>query len=185
MAFALDIPGMLSFASCVALAATISASGCIATNPVEFSGEENFPPSVISDPDAEYLLREIGQLNLDDPVEIREVPLEVIIRDPNIEQTLEFRIFLDSLNPPETDFTARLTDGFIEPSGEVERPRTFTVPYDSLAPGECHKIELTVVGNFAGFVDLRAPVEPGDIDNRTWWVEVIDADNPVITVECR
>jgi hypothetical protein len=185
MAFAFKFDGMLSFASCVALAATLSATGCIATSPVEFTGEENYPPSVVSDLDAEYPLREIGQLNLDDPVEIREVPLQVIVRDPNIDQTLEFRIFLDSLNPPETDFIARLTDGFIDPSGDVERPRTFTIPYDSLTPGQCHKIELTVVGNFAGFVDLRAPVDEGDIDNSTWWIEVTDADNPVITVECR
>ena len=32
------------------------------------------------------------------------MPLEVIIRDPNFEQTLEYRIFLDSPPPSEPEF---------------------------------------------------------------------------------
>lgn len=184
MAFAFNSSGMLSFASYVALAATVGATGCVTTSPVEFSAEENYPPSVVSQPGADYPLNEIGQLNLDDPVEVPELPLDVIVRDPNVDQTLEYRIFLDSPPPPATEIP--IDDGFVEPQGgSVERPQTFTVPYSSLAPGECHKIELVVVGNFASFVEPRRPVEEGDFDDRTWWIEVTDTDNPVITVECR
>ena len=184
MAFAFNFNGMLSFASCMALAATISAGGCIATTPVEFSEDENFPPSVISQEDSEYPLREVGQLNLDDPVENPEVPLEVIVRDPNVDQTLEYRIFLDSDNPPGTEFP--VDDGEIPPEGGfVERFETYTIPYSSLTAGVCHKIELVVVGDFASFVEPRRPVEEGDADNATWWIEVTSADQPTISVECR
>jgi hypothetical protein len=42
-----------------------------------------------------------------------------------------------------------------------------------------------VVGQFLNFVEPRRPVEEGDIDQVTWWVEVTDADNPVIVQACR
>lgn len=184
MTFAFNFPGMLSFASTFALAASVTASGCIAANPIDFPEDENFPPSAVSQPGAEYPLREIGQLDLDAPVATQELPLEVIVRDPNVDQTLEYRIFIDSPTPPGNDpFTDQ---GVILPTGDVERPRTFTVPYDQLTPaGECHKIELIVVGAFASQVEPRRPVQEGDFDARTWWIEVTDTDNPVITLECQ
>jgi hypothetical protein len=111
------------------------------------------------------------------------MPLDVIIRDPNFDQTLQYRIFLDSPEPPAAEFA--IQQGDVEPTGFLERPRTFAISYDELAPGECHKIELVVVGEFASNVEQRRPVEPGDVDQATWWVEVVDADNSVILVECR
>lgn len=176
MAFASHLCRMLSFASSAAICA--SATGCIATSTIEFNPDENFPPSIISQPTAEYPLNEIGELNLDDPVETPEVPLEVIIRDPNFDQTLEYRIFLDA--PPDTE----IDFGTIGAIGALERPTTFEIPYDLLAPGICHKIELVVVGMFASFVEPRRPVQEGDVDQATWWIRVINADNP-IAGECR
>ena len=79
-----------------------------------------------------------------------EMALEVLIRDPNFDQTLEYRIFLDSPPPPEAEFA--IQQGDIEPTGFLERPRSFAISYDELAPGECHKIELVVVGQFASNV---------------------------------
>jgi hypothetical protein len=181
MTFASITRGM-TFAFSVSLGAL--STSCIAGRPIEFSDEENFPPSIISEVDAEYPSREIGQLDLDAPVESPELPLEVVVRDPNIDQTLEYRMFLDATNPPSnTDIP--IEQGVIEPTGDVERPRTFTVPYVDLIPGVCHKIEITVTGRFAGFIEPRRPEIEGDIDNRTWWVEVTDAEFPVITVECQ
>jgi len=182
MTFAFNSDGMLSFASSVAVTASLAATGCVATDTIEFSSEENYPPSVISQPNAEYPLREIGQLNLDESL-ATELPLEVIVRDPNIDQTLEFRIFVDSPTPPGNDFP--VDSGVVDPTGEVERPRTFTLPNDLLTPaGECHKIELLVSGGFEGFVEPRRPAQEGDIDNVTWWIEVTDTDNP-LAVGCR
>ena len=186
MAFASKFRGMLFFASCVALGASASSTGCIATSTIEFEPVENFPPSIVSQPLANFPLNEIGRINLDDPLppgEPAEMPLQVIIRDPNFDQTLDYRIFLDSPPPPAAE--NRIQEGEIDPSGFLERESEFLIPYDLLDPGICHKIELVVVGKFASNVEQRRPVEPGDIDQATWWVEVIDEDHPVIEVECR
>lgn len=183
MTFAFNSSGMFCFASWVALASSAAVAGCVTTNPIEFSPDENFPPSVVSQATAEYPLREIGQLNLDDSLET-EVPLDVVVRDPNVDQTLEYRIFLNSSTPPGTEFP--IDDGMIPPQGGVvDRFETFNIPHTLLTPGECNKIELIVVGNFLSFVEPRRPEEEGDVDSATWWIEVTNTDNPVITVECR
>jgi hypothetical protein len=181
MTFASKLNGMLCFASSVVLLATIAGGGCIATNQIEFTPDENFPPSIVSEPTSEFPLNRIGQINLDDPVETPEMPLEVIIRDPNFDQTLDYRMFLDSPPAPEVPFN----DGEVPPSGFLERPTVFFVPYDLLTPGECHRIELVVVGEFDSFVEPRRPAQEGDFDDATWWVRVTDSDNPVILQECR
>ena len=184
MALASKSPGMLFLASCVVAGVGLSAAGCIAANPIDFPQDENFPPSVVSQTAAEYPLREIGQLDLDAPVEVRELPLEVIVGDPNVDQPREYRIFIDSPTPPGND--PPVEQDLIAPTGDLERPRTFTVPYDSLTPaGVCHKIELLVSGAFASPVEPRRPVQEGDLDDRTWWIEVTDTDNPVITETCQ
>lgn len=181
MAFASNLQGMLYFATRVAALALVSNVGCIATSPVEFDPVQNFPPSVVSDPTAEFPLDRIGQINLDDPVENPEMPLQTLVRDPNFDQTLDYRLFLDSPPAPDVPFTS----GEIPPSGFLERPTDLFVPYDLLSPGECHRIELVVVGEFDSFVEPRRPAQEGDFDNATWWVRVTDVDNPVILQECR
>lgn len=180
MAFASKLTGMLCFASPTVLLAAIAGGGCIATDQIEFVPDENFPPSIVSQPTAEFPLNRIGDLNLDDPVETPEMPLEVIIRDPNFDQTLDYRMFLDSPPAPEVPFN----DGEVPPSGFLERPTVFFVPYDLLTPGECHRIELVVVGEFDSFVEPRRPAQEGDFDDATWWVRVINSDFP-IAQECR
>ena len=78
MAFASKFSRMLFFASCVAPGAAAFSGGCIATNTIEFDPAENFPPSVVSEPNADFPLNRIGQINLDDLVETPEMPLQVI-----------------------------------------------------------------------------------------------------------
>ncbi len=119
MAFASKLHRMLVFASCVALGVSASTSGCIATSTIEFEPVENFPPSIISQPLADFPLNEIGEINLDDPVESPEMPLQVIIRDPNFDQTLDYRIFLDAPPPPAAEL--RIQEGRDRPDG---LPRT-------------------------------------------------------------
>jgi len=180
MAFASKFAGMLFFASCVALGGSVLSEGCIATDTIDFVPAENFPPSIISQLNADFPLNKIGEINLDDPVpegQPAAMPLQVIIRDPNFDQTLDYRIFLDAPDPPAAEF--RLQEGEIAPTGFLERPRTFEIAYNDLDPGFCHKIELVVAGKFASNVEQRRPEEPGDFDQVTWWVEVTNADNPI------
>lgn len=186
MALASKFPWMLLFVSRASVSFCVLSSGCIATDRIEFDPAENFPPSIISQPEAEFPLNEIGQVNLDDPLppeQAAEILLQTIIRDPNFDQTLQFRIFLDSPPPPASEFP--ILSGDIDPSGFLARDREFAIPYEALAAGICHKIELLVVGQFASFVEPRRPVDPGDFDQVTWWVEVTDDNNPVITQGCR
>ena len=183
MAFASKFRAMLSFASCVALGATVSSSGCIATSTIEFEPTETFPPSIVSQALADFPLNEIGAIDLDDPVDTPEMPLQVIISDPNFDESLEYRIFLDSPPPPTVEIP--IDDGVVLPVGTLERPSEFFIPYELLTPGICHKIELVVVGQFRSFVEPRRPVIPGDYDQVTWWVRVTDADQPVIEQDCR
>ncbi|MGB8329944.1 MAG: hypothetical protein WCE62_07435 [Polyangiales bacterium] len=171
---------MLNFVSCVALGASALGGGCIATDTIEFVPVENFPPSIISQASAEFPLNQIGELNLDEPLlpgEPAAMPLQVSIRDPNFDQTLDYRIFLDAPEPPAAEFP--IQDGEIDPTGFLDRPRTFEIAYNDLVPGFCHKIELVVAGKFASTVEQRRPVEPGDFDQVTWWVEVTDSDHPI------
>lgn len=181
MAFASKFPGMLYFATCVAAVSIVSTGACIATSPVEFDPAQSFPPSIVSEQTAEFPLNRIGEINLDDAVETPEMPLQIIVRDPNFDQTLDYRLFLDSPPAPDVPFTS----GEIAPSGFLERPTELFVPYDLLSAGECHRIELVVVGEFDSFVEPRRPAEAGDFDDATWWVRVTDVDNPVILQECR
>lgn len=181
MPFASKLSWMSLLTSC-GLAGLLG-SGCIATDTIEFEPTENFPPSIVSPTDADFPLNQIGQVNLDDPVEAPEVRLQTIVRDPNFEQTLEFRIFLDSEPPPAAEFA--IQQGTIGPNGFLERAPVFSIPYDILPPGICHKIELVVVGEFASMVEPRRPLDFGDYDEVTWWIEVTDDEFPIITEPCR
>ncbi|MGB5810320.1 MAG: hypothetical protein WBG86_07315 [Polyangiales bacterium] len=159
-------------------------SGCVTTDRIEFQLEESFPPSIVSAADADYPLNQIGALNLDDPVEAPEALLQTVVRDPNFDETLEYRIFLDSFEPPPA-VERPIQEGTIGPSGFLDRFPVFAIPFTRLEAGQCHKIELVVVGTFAsGSVEPRRPVIPGDFDQVTWWIRVTDADEPLAT-ECQ
>lgn len=163
------------------MAGSAPSLGCIATDTIEFESEQNFPPSIVSQAGAQYPLDRIAQLNLDEPADSPEMALQTVVRDPNSGQTLEYRMFLDADSESDLPFDS----GEVLPSGFVERPRVFFVPYDLLTPAECHRIELVVVGEFDSLVNFRRPVEEGDFDAATWWVEVTDSENPVIEEGCR
>ncbi len=182
MAFALKLSRMLIMASTLLLGSA-PVVGCIATDTIEFEPTENFPPSVVSQADAQYPLNAIGSLDLDDPPPDQgsELRLETVVRDPNTDQTLQYRIFLDAPEPPASEFP--ILDDDIPPSGFVERDVDFSIPFSFLSAGVCHRLELVVVGEFASFIEPRRPVEPGDFDEVTWWVRVTDGDNPE-TTEC-
>jgi hypothetical protein len=146
-----------------------------------FAPSRTTHPSIVSPPNPDYPLNRIGRVNLDEPVETPEVPFEVIIRDPNVEQPLEYRTFLDSVPPSEFP----IDEGVINPTGMVARPTVFVLPYDVLSPGVCHRFELVVVGEFASVVEPRRPVQEGDFDQVTWWIEVTNLDYPNVTVPCQ
>lgn len=181
MTFASKLRGM-ALSALSACVWTAAGSGCVVTDKIEFELEAPFPPSIVSQPNADNPLNQIARVNLDDPLPGAEdaFSLQVIVRDPNFDETLQYRIFIDAPPPPAAQPV--FDEGSIEPSGFLERPQDFAVPFDNLPPGACHKIELLVVGEFDG---VREPAMAGDVDNATWWVEVTDDLNPVIVEVCQ
>lgn len=167
----------MAFVSRVGWVAFCILGGCIATDPIDFDAEENIPPSLSSQAEARFPMSAIGSLNLDDPAPTQEMPLETVVVDANVEQTLQYRVFLDSEQPPSPN-EVPILDGFVSPSGFLDRDQTFLIPYARLVPGICHKIEVVITSEFRSPIDSRTPAEPGDVFQATWWVEVVDADAP-------
>ncbi len=159
--------------------------GCLTTDKIDFVPEENLPPSIVSAPGAEHPLNEIGALDLDAPIppgETADYVLETLIRDANIDQDLEYRLFRDpvsGLSPP-------ILSGTIDQQDAFERDFPLPIPYALMgAPGICHRFELFVTGQFKNFVEPMEPEEEGDLDVATWWVRVTDDDTPFIAQECQ
>lgn len=159
------------------------AMGCLVTDTIEFIPDENFPPSIISAPGAQHPLNEIGAQDLDeDPLpDPPEYVLETLIRDVNVDQVLEYRLFKDA-----DEFTPSFQSGEIPPSLNFERSFDAQIPFSQLElAGVCHRFELLVSGKFKNFSQPREPLEEGDIDAATWWVRVTSDAIPTITQECQ
>lgn len=166
--------------------------GCLTTEKIDFIPEENFPPSIVSAPGAEHPLNEIGALDLDAPIPpggTTDYVLETVIRDVNVEDTLQYRLFRDAVDAS----SSPILSGEIPPeqnqtTGQLltERPFDRPIPFTLMgAPGVCHRFELLVTTEFKNFVEPREPVLEGDLDTATWWVRVTDDDNAFILQECQ
>ena len=168
----------------VALAAALcSMTSCLVTDPVDFPQEENFPPSIVSAARA----REMG-VALDQIIRVvvppdrsGELVIPVEVRDPNVEQDLDYIWLLDFradlsvnvLNDLEDDSTL-----FGIENGPEVRDLELNVPLRELgSTGSCHKIELLVSSQFSSVVNPREPEQPGDIAQAVWWVHLTDAEN--------
>ncbi|MCA9583540.1 MAG: hypothetical protein KC416_17195, partial [Myxococcales bacterium] len=151
--------------------------GCLVTEQIDFPVEENLPPKIIADPERNPLQR-ILVFNLGDETTPGDTELEIVvtIRDPNVEDELQWRAFMnldDTLGVPQ----GWETGGRIQPSSVEDRPHSFQVPGSAFGidPG-CRRIDLLVSKQFRSPEADILPVEPGDIDRATWWVNVRTVD---------
>lgn len=141
--------------------------GCLVTEEIEFSLEENLPPSVETGPSSQTPLNSLIIIQSDDPSELtEELALEVIVRDPNVSQLLRWGLFIDS--PP------AIADGEIPATGELRRDLRISVDKSSLLDNGCHRIELLVSTDFG----LLGPEDPEDVGTGTWWVATVTMDDP-------
>ena len=141
--------------------------GCLVTEEIEFSLEENLPPSVETSPSSQTPLNSLIIIESDDPSELtEELALEVIVRDPNVDQLLRWGLFIDS--PP------AIADGEIPATGELRRDLRISVDKNSLLDNGCHRIELLVSTDFG----LLGPEDPDDVGTGTWWVATVTMDDP-------
>ncbi len=160
---------------------SIAAMGCLVTDKVSVPEENNFPPSIISPPEARaqnVALDQIVQVHLPDETGT-ELNLPVLVRDPNMNQTLERQVWID-FSGSNLDALLPEDDRRVLPTGTLERSMTIRIPLVRLTPG-CHKVELRVTSNFDGGANFREPVEDGDIAQAVWFIRV--TDETVQTVE--
>ncbi len=146
-----------------------SVSACLVTEDVDYSPEPNWPPSIESQPGAQHPLREMVVVDLDAPPDggLSDLPLEVEVRDPNVDDELQAKVFVDD----GTNATVRAP---VPPSGSPVRRLTIAVPLQGpLLVLGCHRVELRVTRRFR-FVPPQEPEEPGDLGTAVWWVVTRD-----------
>ncbi len=174
--------GVAPLMTCLALMTILS--GCPVTDQIDLPSEPNYPPSIVSPPNASDIERGMDQiirLDVSDPDLGTELVLPVIIRDGNVDQPLEFRIFLDSVT------IGRDVRGWIEsgvgnvsPTGTIERSLDLRVPLMeqgglevTLRQPGCHRVEILVSSAFENVRDVETP---GDLGTAVWWVETTDPE---------
>ncbi len=155
--------------------------GCLITDPIDIPEEQDYPPSIISDLTGENPIEEVVVLELFDP-EITSLTFDVTVRDPNVEETLEYQIWVDYQGVA-GDLTPLLDFGDLAPTEDraVDRPFTFTVDNLDLfrsPPNSCHKVELRVSGDFKeSALEFRDPKVEGDFDSAIWFIDARSDDS--------
>jgi hypothetical protein len=160
-----------AFASIVVVVACLKLGGCLILDRHEASEEPNYPPSIVSAANAEHPLGEI--VRLESNSDVLEEVFEIVVRDANINQTLDYRVFLDRI--PTFPLNGLIEQSTIEPNGSLDRPSQFTVGRDTLAAKPCTKVEFIVAGEFE--TTDNVPIVEGDIASAVWWVTSVETLN--------
>ena len=144
-----------------------SIMGCLIIDEIDFSLPENLPPSIETLPTSQNPLNSIIIINSDDPTELEEeLDLEVVVRDPNVQQPLRWGLFLDD--------PAAFADGDIPATGELRRDLFISIDKSRLLVNGCHRLELLVSTDFG----LLGTEDPLDVGSGVWWVATVSADSP-------
>ncbi len=176
----------------LSLAIVVTLSSCLITQPTHFDEPPNSPP-VLSDlePAPMYPLNDLIRLitTSTTPSEAGVVPLTSIdlgvsVYDPDVDQTLQWRAYIDNNLFRGDDLGPSTTV-----TGRDRRTLTFPVStaplFDLATTGGCHRIDLFVSGGFSGSPTGHTPREAGDIASVTWWVASrADNTSPVDMTRC-
>ncbi len=159
--------------------------GCLTQN-VQYEVPRNYPPSIETPDTAQFPLNSIiqipGELTVagDGGTDVSNViRLQLEVRDPNLEQRLEYRVFVD-FDPmmPRIDAFQPIPPASLTATDRLTRRVEILVPVTQLGRSNerrCHRIEVLVSSAFQS-VGLRSPIEPGDLASATWWVARQDED---------
>lgn len=114
---------------------------------------------------------------------VTDLAIDVEVIDPDVDQTLSWRAYIDrSAAPFDLDTLAPSTDL----TGRERRHLTFHPPLAPLQtlPASCHRIQLFVSSQFMGGLGTT-PVETNDVASATWWVAVPpNTSTPIETSTC-
>lgn len=173
-------------------AVCVLSMGCIVTEEIDFPDEPDCPPSIVAPPGTPP----IGIVSVDRLVSTEDggaggmATFEVDIRDCNVEQDLQYEMWLDYRvfggvisGTPLHETSEETGPRTLKPSGSASRELLFPVDpsvFDTEAAAECHKVELFVSGDFQ---TIRVPEQAGDLDIATWYV--VDGDpRDVTALDC-
>lgn len=152
----------------VALFASMSAS-CILSEPVRFEPPPNTPPAI--DTSATPTARIFRTSAMDvagdgDGSPTNALDFDVTIIDANVDQTLEYRVYLDwDPGSPSPSLSSGLVPR-VASGDRTRRPLRFSLPRER--EPNCHWVELLVTTDFRG--DTREPATPGDLATASWFV---------------
>ncbi len=156
---------------------SIAIPACIFGEPARFEAPREYPPSIESAATASNPINRVVvwvPTAAGDDAGGRDLTFEVEIRDPNVDQVLQYKVYVDydAATPPEPilfDDVPRVTSG-----DRTRRPLSFTVPPGLVQDEGCHRVEMLVSGNFRRVG--REPLNAGDIGTATWWIATTSGD---------
>ncbi len=169
----------------LALSATLLPA-CI-TESIRIEPPANFPASIESTDTASHPLnRVISFVPTEAPdggtTDYQPFDLDVVIRDPDVDQHLEYQLYVDARRGGGN------TGGEIPTSTEGDRTRrTLSIPTGDalvdLRSAGCHRIEVLVSEGFRP--GSPVPLVEGDLGTAVWWVATADMEgDPVEMSGC-
>lgn len=161
-----------------------SAAGCVVLERKAYEDEPSLPPSITTPATARFPLDRVVRLEPpaagDDAGETSTLAFDVVVRDPNVNQRLDARVFLDQPagSPAPTPILAGPP---VAATGQVDRRYSFLLPRALFDDDRCHKVELVVASEFVG---NRTPADPGEFAAAVWWVAPVPS-SPAATIDLR
>lgn len=169
----------LALAACSLLLTSSALMGCILRD-FDYDPPKNRPPSVESVANGLTPLNRVLLVNLSqepggDAGLPNDLRFEAEIRDLDVAQALEARVYVDSELVVEYPIPPT-----IDAADPRRRPFSFTISRTGIPPG-CHLVEL-LVSSESGFEFLpsRNPREAGDIGSGQWWIAATSDAQPIV-----
>jgi hypothetical protein len=170
---------VLSFAVALGLV-----PGCLIPQQVQIDPPGNTPPSILDlsarpagyRPIGSHI--DLGDLEGPDGGLPTAITLEALVRDPDIDETLEYQVWV---NYPATPLSVTRVQDFVDADADDDptvRRFRYELPITAVSATACSRVELFITGGFSARGDLRDPIVPGDLGTATWWV-VADETVPV------
>ncbi len=160
--------------------------GCILTRDPTYDAPANTPAVVLEDP--EYPMNRFRDLCLECEAEdggvVTQLRFVAQVRDPDIGQDLEGRVFVD--HNPDGPNQPVINEIRLPATGSVVRRAEFSVDVASLRPAGCHVVELHVARAFINITnpvpapDPENPSAPLDLGRGLWFVRVLDTMDDIV-----
>lgn len=159
----------------LAMTCCLPLMGCLVTDEIDYRQEEPYPPSIETPPGVDHPLSEViildGTSDGNPNIFLEQTELEVDVRDPNINQVLFYKIFVD--------FERAAIGPAVEwpEQKELKERREILVDNEHFQAPGCHRLELFVTGGFSG-LSPRGTEEDEDFATAVWWLYTVTPESP-------